>query len=232
MRDVIHVEHFTDRESTKGRGAHGWAIREGRYRKEMSERARDDFDYASVEHDVRTRAALPATIRAEIADLPRERWGTTPGYAGFPEHFLAVHEQLRGVSGGLVKRLESVADAAPSERDALWRAARVTDVARALTDFAHHHHDLEEANLFPWLARARPEFERAMRLLDGDHRVLEETLARVEASTVRDARGAPRGHDDRALGEALRAASDLSALLARHLADEEEIAVPALLGVR
>ena len=188
------------------------------------------FDYGAAEHDVRTRAGLGASIRATLPDWPRERWAATPGYAGFPAHFLGVHAGLRDASAGLVDRIEAVADAPAGARDELWRRTDVAGLAGALTSHAHHHHDLEEANLFPWLASSRPAFARAMRLLDGDHRVLEETLGRVEASAVRDARGAVRGHDDRTLGEALAAARDLSALLVRHLADEEEIAVPALLG--
>ena len=189
-----------------------------------------DFDYAAAEHDGRTRAGLAGAIRATLPDLPRESWARQPGYTGFPEHFLAVHGELRGASTRLVERLERVADAAFDARDERWRALGVVDLARGLTAFAHRHHDLEEANLFPWLAHTRPGLERAMRLLDGDHRVLEETLARVEGTSVRDARGAPREHDDGTLGAALEAARDLSALLERHLGDEEEIAVPALLG--
>lgn len=189
-----------------------------------------EFDYAAAEHDVRTRTGLSAPIRAALPDWPRERWATTPGYGGFPAHFLGVHAGLRDAAALLSNRIDAVADAPVGARDALWRATDVTGLAAALTSHAHHHHDLEEANLFPWLASSRPAFARAMRLLDGDHRVLEETLGRVEASAVRDARGAAREHDDRTLGEAVAAARDLSALLVRHLADEEEIAVPALLG--
>ena len=188
------------------------------------------FDYGAAEHDVRTRTGLSGPIRAALPDWPRERWAATPGYAGFPAHFLGVHAGLRDAAAMLANRIEAVADAPAGTRDDLWRRTDVTGLAGALTSHAHHHHDLEEANLFPWLASSRPAFARAMRLLDGDHRVLEETLERVEASAVRDARGAVRGHDDRRLSEALSAARDLSALLVRHLADEEEIAVPALLG--
>ena len=99
----------------------------------MSGNGTVDFDYAAAEHDVRTRDGLSAAIRAPLSTLPRERWAGTPGYEGFPAHFLAVHAELRGAAASLVERLEGVADVPVAERAEHWRDARVTGLARGLT---------------------------------------------------------------------------------------------------
>ena len=181
------------------------------------------FDYAAAEHDVRTRVGLAPEVRAPLIELPRADWSDQPGYAGFPAHFLGIHAELRGVADRLVALLQGVADEPPAARVERWRSTRTGELALGLARAAHHHHDLEEANLFPWLAASHPTFERAMRLLDGDRRVLEETLARLESSAA-----VPSAEPGAALG----AAQDLAKVLERHLSDEEEIAVPALLGMR
>ena len=88
------------------------------------------------------------------------------------------------------------------------------------------HHHIEDDHYFPQFKRVFPRLARPVDLLDGDHRVLEESLDAMERHL--NALSAERVDRD-AVGRALDDARELDCILGRHLADEEDIVIPALL---
>jgi hypothetical protein len=182
-------------------------------------------DYSSPLHHLATRPGLSPELRMHLFALP-QAWQGHANYRGLAEFWQAVHGMLRAESAALAGGLERLAALAPDDP----LAASLLDHARHLggrfVAHAHGHHQIEDFHYFPRFKRLFPQLQRPVDLLDGDHRVLEEVLDSVEQG-VRALRTGPADRDavDRILDDARK----LERILARHLDDEEEIVIPALL---
>lgn len=193
------------------------------------------FDYNRPEHHVEQRAALSPAIRSAMLAVPRERWAEDPKFQGEPAFWLDIHRGLLRGSATLVgwtgELLES-SDAAGAN----GKARRIANLGTQLIHHAHGHHHIEDHYFFPVFLRLYPKLQNAIELLDGDHRVLSEVLEDLEKAVANFAKVQPGDGgkpSDALMGatEALhKAAHRLDALFIRHIGDEEEICVPAMLN--
>ncbi len=183
---------------------------------------------------VETRPGLSAELRARLFELPREAWAGHPRMGGEAEFWLQIHEGLLGASASLAGRAGELL----AMEDAAAMAAVATRIAKfggQLVEHAHGHHHIEDYYFFPGFLRIFPQLQAPLELLDSDHKVLAEVLGELEAALAGMAT-APEGGDiarrdgwrDRA-GQLLVPAQRLDRLFIRHIGDEEEICVPAML---
>lgn len=183
-------------------------------------------DYASPQNNLATRDGLSAELRALLLSIPAEQWPRHANYAGLAEFWQAVHRALRSQSGALANGLEQLSQMQPGDPQDGLLLGELRHLGRHLLGHAHGHHQVEDDYYFPQFKRAFPRLMRPVDLLDGDHRVLEESLDAVERHL--NALSAERADRD-AVGRALDDAQKLDRILGRHLADEEDIVIPALL---
>lgn len=153
--------------------------------------------------------AVHEPIRDAVADVLRKMdhamWRTHPNIAGPAATLLAIHDQFRVAA----QRLSWLVEREP---DLGWVARAFAPLAATL----HHHHQAEEALLFPALAR-RGRIDPGPLL--GDHAELTTSIGAVE-------QGLAPGADRRAAKQAI---ARFGGVLARHLDREERVAIPFLL---
>lgn len=93
--------------------------------------------------------------------------------------------------------------------------------------FVHHHHQLEDAMLFPFVRQARPDSDTIIDRLENDHAQLVDIL-----DAVTDASGELDDDADAATRQAVvDALEQLAGHLTEHLAFEEENFVPLLRSI-
>jgi len=95
-------------------------------------------------------------------------------------------------------------------------AADVTALRELVVAMLRHHHESEDAGLWPLLTRAAPDLASPLGLLSAEHDVLDAQLDALDAA-------APRGR-----AAAADAAAALRDLVHQHLAHEEPVLFPAL----
>ncbi len=183
-------------------------------------------DYSSPQNNLATRDGLSAELRALLFAIPAAEWPKHANYAGLAEFWQAVHRSLRSESGALAKGLAELSEIAPGDLQSGLLLCELRSLGRHFVGHAHVHHHIEDDHYFPKLKRAFSLLTRPVDLLDGDHRVLEESLDAVERHL--NALSAERAERD-AVGSALDDVQKLDRILGRHLADEEDIVIPALL---
>lgn len=166
------------------------------------------------------RSALPNAFRYLEAACPRGQW---PTLALHPtaRHWLDVHAWFRG-------QMSDLADFGGHWREGRidpsgYRAAVLPRLRQLLTNL-HHHHGLESAHYFPRLAAAEPRMAAGFALLDRDHDAIDPLLSSIAEAANALIRGAQPA-EAAALADRLEHGT---ALIGRHLSDEEEIVVPVL----
>ena len=195
------------------------------------------FSYAAPENHVAHRPGLSPTLRGGLIDVPREAWENDPRFRGEPQVWLQIHHGLLAAAAELPRRCERLLLAAEADDgDRLKRyLVETRDLAVQLTRHAHGHHHIEDHHFFPLFARAVPALSAHLELLDGDHRVLAETLDEMERATAAlpsrpeesaaERRDALLGPTERLL----EASGRFDTLFRRHIGDEEEICIPIML---
>jgi iron-sulfur cluster repair protein YtfE (RIC family) len=164
------------------------------------------------------RTAWPEELLVHYRLHPRPwQLHTLPDIAN---HWLGVHNMFRQHATLLAAATDAwsgkTLPALNYLRTAVPRAASFVHVL-------HMHHHAETDMAFPAVAVAAPEMARAFAVLDRDHAQIEPMLERVErVIETRDPRIDPMA------SELAAALPPLLAALDRHLNDEEDIIVPAL----
>ncbi|TKD51618.1 hemerythrin domain-containing protein [Sphingomonas baiyangensis] len=159
---------------------------------------------------------------------PRDGWRTHASFGQLADFWLGVHAALRH-EGDEVSR---VVDAFRERRidAAAFRRAFVP----RLNGFLQHldqHHRIEDHAYFPKFRQLDPKLVAGFDLLEADHALIQERLVATvdHARKLLEATAAPgvdcRGAVDGYVG----AAGTLIDLLQRHLDDEEDLVIPALL---
>ena len=187
--------------------------------------------YQAPDHNVLQRAGLERGLRDALRGLaqwPAETWPQHTAYAGLAKHWQDIHRAMVHNQDLIQRTLRDLADGrVPDDR----RARAITEVAEA----AHHacahlhgHHRLEDGSMFPQLLRATPALARPLNLLEADHIVLNAALGPFERALASlPAADAPASAWDTLASTGERVAK----IVRRHIADEEEIVIPAVLGV-
>ncbi len=167
----------------------------------------------------------------EIAYLraahPKPHWQAHANYGQLADFWLHVHRALRAEGGQLQQITHGFRDGRHSAAD--FQRAFVP----AINQFLQHlnaHHQIEDGAYFPKFRALDPRMVAGFDLLEADHHLIHQAIgASVDsARTLLTALGQSSG----AQGEtaAYAAASDrLLDLLLRHLADEEDLVIPAML---
>ncbi|HMN51372.1 MAG TPA: hemerythrin domain-containing protein [Xanthobacteraceae bacterium] len=183
-------------------------------------------NYDSPEHHLAKRRGLTAELRKLLFDTPKEQWGSHNNYWRGADMWQGIHRSLLHESGLFVSGLENLLDMPKSEMDTALRLADMRHLGGHLVGHAHVHHHVEDDHYFPRFKEVFPQLGKPIDLLDCDHRVLEETLDAVEGH-VRTLFAEKAGRDE--IAAVLEEARKLDRILTRHLEDEEDIVIPALL---
>jgi hypothetical protein len=193
-----------------------------------------DFTYSAPENHVEQRSCLSPVLRKSLFVLPRERWAQVPAFRGEPEFWTQIHQGLLSASATLAAWSQQALE----ERDMSRMgqiAPQIKSLGRQLVHHAHGHHHIEDDHFFPIFLRAFPQLQHPLELLDGDHKVLAEVLDALEKA-VEGFTVAPPGSDRQMRDQWLTGADALlvqakrlDALFIRHIGDEEEICIPAML---
>lgn len=173
------------------------------------------------------RDGLPETLRALVAALPAEAWAAHPGFGGLTQFWLERHAAFR-------QSLEMIAvDARASvagEMTATDYAPRLYRGASTLLGDLHGHHSIEDAHYFPQLRQLEPSVAHGFDLLEADHTDLDARLHGFADEVNGVLQAAQAGTLGAAQTEPFTATvDDFQRMLDRHLVDEEEIVIPALL---
>ena len=182
--------------------------------------------------DLSSRAAssdpLPADYTWLLPRHPREGWLSHANMGGHTRFWLSIHRSFRGAAAQLDALNGGWREGAVETETFLRETApRLQHFLQAL----EHHHHMEDHVFFPRFTAAEPRVAKGIDLLETDHeaidRAIHETVTAANA-LLRAAHG--RDADLRAPGEAFTTTADaLTALMRRHLDDEEEIVMPLIL---
>jgi len=184
--------------------------------------------YDDPAFNVLSRTRLDARLCALLPVSRREDWPNHANYAQGAEDLRAIHAAMLQNAANVTHALAALAsgDVQATERAAVARRAH--GIARRVVDHLHVHHRIEDQRLFPQFARANPKIERAIALLEADHKVLD-AAANVFDQALRSYPAAQAG--PAAYEHAARTAEQLDRAMRRHIADEEDIVIPAYLGL-
>ncbi|HST44731.1 MAG TPA: hemerythrin domain-containing protein [Luteimonas sp.] len=175
-----------------------------------------------------TRSSVPSGVAYLRSRFPADGWRAHPNYGQLTAFWLHVHANLRMGSAQLQEALDAFR-MDPCDPRAFGRR-----FAPGLAGFHQHldaHHRIEDQAYFPKFRAIDPRMAIAFDMLESDHAIIHAAIER----SLRSARQLLASLD--AGGDPVRFAADrhahdsgrLSALLVRHLADEEDIVVPAML---
>lgn len=129
-----------------------------------------------------------------------------------------VHDALRR---DLARTRDVVGGAAPPPGA---RRVAIADHLLWMMDFLHHHHEAEDAGLWPLVRARNPDAAPVLDRMSGEHAIVEPLLERVHA--------AAHGYREAVAGreELLAALDALSGPLLAHLGHEEDDAMPVVAG--
>ena len=173
------------------------------------------------------RTGLSDEIAYLRAAYPAAKWQSHRNYGELTAFWLHVHASLREQAA----RLDGMT--ASFREGSMAVGAFQAAVVPGLNHFLHHlsgHHGIEDQAYFPKFRALDPRMAAGFDVLESDHGIIH---ARLEATldaarTMLRAFGMPG--DSRPAVDAYAGTSHiLFAQLVRHLADEEEIVIPAML---
>ena len=174
------------------------------------------------------RDGLPDEVAYLRAAHPAAGWRAHASFGELARFWLHVHETLRHEAHGLA-RLTAALQSDALDRQAF--AAAFVPRMNAFLQHLHAHHTIEDDAYFPKFRSLDPRAPRGFDLLEADHRLIDEALqASVDKARDLLAALAPAAGDSRPRLDAYAAEADrLKGLLVRHLADEEDLVIPAML---
>lgn len=178
-------------------------------------------------HALATRDGITDDIAYLRGRYPKGDWAKHVNFGELCNFWLHVHQSLR-TEGAAVERI--IADFRDGRIDGNAFPHRFVP---ALNQFLGHldgHHRIEDAVYFPKFRALDPRMARGFDLLEADHHAIHTALE----TTVGSARGllaslTQPGADARAAETHATHAATLTAMLLRHLADEEDLVIPAML---
>ena len=186
--------------------------------------------YATPGHNVLERRGLERELRATLAGLaqwPPERWAEHPAHDGLASHWQDIHRAMLHNLGTIETTLRSLADDRLADSERIRLVAEVAPAARHAVDHLHGHHRLEDQGMFPQLLRAAPSLARPLNLLEADHIVLNAVLVAFERALA----ALPDANAPASAWDVVAAAGErVAKVVRRHIRDEEEIVIPAVLG--
>ncbi len=172
------------------------------------------------------RSGLPAEIAYLRDRYPQTGWQAHPRYGQLAAFWLHIHATLRSEATALTATTD------------LLRGRQIDPAAfqrrfvPELNGFLQHldaHHRIEDTAYFPKFRALDPRMGVGFDLLERDHHAIHDALlTTVERARILLASLAGTGIEQAADGYA-DASGRLIAMLRQHLADEEELVIPAML---
>lgn len=173
------------------------------------------------------RTALPDPLRLLLAEFPRAGWEGHDNFGGLVAFWLDRHLAFRQMTEDMRAQTEALLD---GRLDPQIFARKLSRQGGLFLDHLHGHHMIEDAQFFPQLSRAEPRLAKGFELLEEDHLAIDVHLAGFVTSANRllNAWQDPLTLVP-AAGGFLGSVAGITALLDRHLTDEEELVVPVIL---
>jgi hemerythrin-like domain-containing protein len=173
------------------------------------------------------RAGIPDTLAYLRATYPKPEWRTHANFGDLSAFWLQVHDSLRAHGAELARLTtafrEGQVDPATFQRAFVPR----------LNQFLQHlngHHQIEDRHYFPKFRTLDPRMIAGFDLLEADHHHIHDALLASARSAQSLLDALVRGGDTRPAADVYAGdAEQLLTLLQRHLADEEDLVMPAML---
>ena len=175
-----------------------------------------------------TRSGLPDELAYLRPLYARGAWRAHANFGELANFWLHVHESLRR-EGSMLR--QATADYREGGLDANgYRRFFAPGLNRFLQHLSGHH-QIEDQVYFPKFRALDPRMAAGFDLLDSDHHQIHAALLESAQQANQFLAAFDQGRDRLAReGEAYAAGAErLLALLVRHLADEEDLVVPAML---
>lgn len=174
---------------------------------------------------------MPSEMHLLLDTYPRESWEAHPGFRDKTRHWLGAHLMFRRLSERVRLDVEDYLD---GKRDGDEYAGRLSHFGGALVGNLHGHHGWEDHSYFPELSAADPRFDAGLEVLERDHADLDLVLDSFTGTANRAIKllqlDKAQARDE--AGHLHATAEVIEAFLARHLGDEENLAVPIILHHR
>lgn len=180
------------------------------------------------EFQLAIRTGLPDGIAYLRETHPKPRWRDHGNYGELADFWLQVHASLREQGRQLSRTTEAFRQA-PSDAAGFQRV-----FVPRFNHFLQHlngHHQIEDQAYFPKFRALDPRMAAGFDILESDHeRIHDALLASVERARGM-LTGLSQGGDaqGRAMDDYAVASARLLDLLLRHLTDEEDLVIPAIL---
>lgn len=181
------------------------------------------FDQTQLRQD-----RLPDEMQVLLDKYPREAWDAHPNFKQATRNWLAAHKMFRALSKAVREDAEQFLD---KQIDPQAYAARLSYRGNALVGNLHGHHGWEDHAYFPELSAADPRFDSGLQILENDHLILDQVLHDFTDAAI-NTLDYIRLNEKAAfeeVGKVYEGAQIIEKLLARHLVDEEELAVPIII---
>jgi iron-sulfur cluster repair protein YtfE (RIC family) len=175
------------------------------------------------------RAGLPDEIAYLRAAYPAPQWRAHRNYGDLTAFWLQVHASLRAEAQRVAQTTQAFREGGGRiGRDAFQRA-----FVPGFNYFLQHltgHHGIEDQAYFPKFRSLDPRMAAAFDVLESDHQIIHASLEATldHARGLLAALGQP-GDPRPALDRYADTSERLFGLLGQHLADEEDIVIPAML---
>ncbi|MBE1282629.1 MAG: hemerythrin domain-containing protein [Rhodobacteraceae bacterium] len=175
--------------------------------------------------------AMPCEMQILLDKYPRDSWEAHPGFKAKTQQWLSAHQLFRHLAERMRTDAEAYLDRSlpPGEY-----ATRLSRFGNALVGNLHGHHTWEDRSYFPELSKADPRFDDGLQVLEKDHADLDLILDEFTRTANRAIKlihlDEPQAQPE--IGTLHMASQTIEAFLARHLSDEEELAVPIILHHR
>jgi len=181
---------------------------------------------------IETRTApMAPELQSLLRDYPRDSWDAHPGFREKTRHWLAAHQMFRQLGQVTGEETELFLDRARSGEEF---AARLSRYGGLLVGNLRGHHGWEDRSYFPELSAADPRFDAGLEILEQDHQDLDKVLDRFTRIANRAIKlvqlDADQARDE--AGQLHGVTQTIQRFLARHLSDEEDLAVPIILHHR
>ncbi len=174
------------------------------------------------------RTGLPSDIAYLREKYPEPQWRAHRNFGELSDFWLQVHGMLREQGESLMRLMQAF-------REGQVDAPGVQRLfAPRLGRFLHHlqeHHGIEDSYMFPRFRALDERMIVGFDLLENDHEIIHEKLiASAESGRRLVAALAEGGDAPRRAADAYAAHADrLLEWLLRHLSDEEDLVIPAML---
>lgn len=177
---------------------------------------------------IENRDRIPAQFVYLLEKFPRDAWPKDTGYNGLASFWVEHHNWFRELGGQLQDATKGYRE--KPQDPAVFRRFLIPRLQAFLNNL-NAHHQIEDANYFPTFRALDDRMLPGMDLLEQDHETIHAVLlANAEAGQAFSEALAKGGDASRFAADAYADSADkLLDYLLRHLRDEEDLLIPAIL---